>query len=276
MLKGEQAGFTMIEVILFLAVSSMLLVIALMYSGNAIRNARFSDATRSTESFLQEQFTRVQTNSFAISALQDKKPICSATADIFTNTNIDTARGSSNCLLLGLALDFDPDGGTTITVRPILGVDGVNTPSTATSQDALVATNPQVWTAGGEEIYTLPWLSMFSSADALTYPTGSQTSITRILFVRGIRSGVIDVYVGSSFATAKDIIADPDPGTRNVPTLLCIKSDDMGDLRGALQIAGKGDSQGANISSITSNIGSTSESFFAGVYMSNPAGVSGS
>ncbi len=58
-MASTQRGFTIIEVILFLAISGLLLGVAIASVNANINNSRFNDAVRSTTSYLQGQYSEV-------------------------------------------------------------------------------------------------------------------------------------------------------------------------------------------------------------------------
>lgn len=260
MIQGEQDGFTIIEVMLFLSVSALLLLVALAFTGSTLRNARFTDATKTMQSFLQEQYTRVQTNSLSLSAPSGSKPNCHDGTAAITNDGSYTSTGTSqSCILLGSALDFN---GTTIDIYPVLGY-------AQSGGQTLGSVNPQVWTAAGTT-YTLAWQSSVSNVTSLLMKNiknndtiNTKLSVDRLLFLREIASSSINMYAttqAQQVATVVDI--DVPSNTRNVPTLVCVSSGDGGATRGAVKIQGSGTEMSTNINAISSSVVPTSTSFF--------------
>lgn len=272
MTNGEHDGFTIIEVTLFLAISAMLLMIAFTFTGSTLRNMRFTDATKSLQGFFQQQYTRVQTNSLALNTPSGSVPSCSPTngVGISTNPGNSSTGASQNCILLGSALDISSDG-RSITVSPVLGHVGDGTAT-------LRASNPQIWAAAAET-YQLQWQAAIRAGNeagngqARIASTNTESTarggwsrlVNRLLFLKDTQSEKINFYAitqESKSITAwltENITANT---IRNIPTLICIQSDDGGSLRGAIQFIGDSQQQGIGIDAITSSVVGTAEPFF--------------
>lgn len=111
-------GFTIIEVMLFLAVSGLLAVGILASSGMAINQQRYRDSVDSLKSVLQEQYS--QTANTTNSRSGDE----SCTNAVVTRPPDDVsnpqARGTSRCLLMGRLLVIGADG-KQITTSNVVG-----------------------------------------------------------------------------------------------------------------------------------------------------------
>lgn len=87
------SGFTIIEVVLFLAVSGVMVTALLIGAGTAVQRQQYRDAVQSFASYLRGQYSQV------INVENDREtgrcPI--ATAD----SGSDTARGQSDCVIVG-------------------------------------------------------------------------------------------------------------------------------------------------------------------------------
>lgn len=271
MTNGEHGGFTIIEVILFLAISAVLLLVAFTFTGATLRNMRFTDATKSLQSFFQQQYTRVQTNSVAMNTAAGNAPRCTPNGPIGVEPLATNSTGTSNtCILLGSALDISLDG-RSIMVRPVLGYAGDGTATLSMS-------NPQVWT-DATETHQLQWQSSVQTAGQIgngravtigQVVNGQRyRNVNRLLFLKDTLSEKINFYAvndGQSIAAwlQSTDAADTTNTIRNVPTLVCIQSDDGGSLRGAIQFTGTGRQQGIGIDAISSSVVSGSQQFFAG------------
>ena len=66
MQTSDDQGFTVIEVMLFLAVSALMIVMVFVGMGAQIARTRFNDGIRSTQAFLQQQYSDV------VSGLNDR------------------------------------------------------------------------------------------------------------------------------------------------------------------------------------------------------------
>lgn len=262
MTHGEQAGFTIIEVTLFLAISGLLLMIAFAFTGSTLQNMRFTDTTKSLQSFLQQQYTKVQTNSQAFSVPEGSTITCVASGAPSIQTGTRSVGSSQSCILLGSALEYDP-AAKSITVNPVVGY------ANATS-DTLVNANPQVL-GNSPETYNLLWQATIPQAVYLA-ADGSSTQFSRILILRDTKSENISYYTYN-----KEIEDLPRPGLqgipyivgqgdayRNRPALLCVQSSESGSMRGAVRLTGNGTALGIGIDSIVSSVVPQSETFFDG------------
>lgn len=102
---NNKHGFTIIETLLFLGVSSMLAVGILAGSGYAITQQRYRDSVNSLRSSLQTQFTEVSNVRNDRSA--DWK--CEANASV-TPGGGGSARGTSECVILGRLISSYGEG----------------------------------------------------------------------------------------------------------------------------------------------------------------------
>ncbi len=114
-----QNGFTIIETMLFLAVTGTLATIILVGSGLAIGQQRYRDSVNTLKSTIQQQYSEV-TN---VVNSRDKAWACDANGNVSEalNVNDQTARGTTDCVVLGRLLQVDSTG-TKITSSNVVGV----------------------------------------------------------------------------------------------------------------------------------------------------------
>jgi type II secretory pathway pseudopilin PulG len=122
--KQTQSGFTIIEVMLFLAVTGLLAVGILVGSGVAIGQQRYRDSVNNLKSFIQQQYSEV-TN---VINGRGQNWDCSPSAEITEGSG--QARGTSECVLLGRLIAID-DTGTTITASNVVGYRTPGAPTAA-------------------------------------------------------------------------------------------------------------------------------------------------
>lgn len=115
----RERGFTIIEVMLFLAVSSLLAVAILGGSSYAINQQRYTESLNSLQGLLQQQYTETM-HVVNTRSTDDASVRCDG-------TNVDTDAGAtgqrpgrSECLIMGRAVMFSSDR-RTITLANILG-----------------------------------------------------------------------------------------------------------------------------------------------------------
>lgn len=111
----NRRGFTMIETMLFLAITGVLVVVILAGSGVAINQQRYRDSVNSFASFLQAQYAD------ATSVHNDRGATwtCSDTGGLKLTPTGGDSRGASQCDLLGQVIRSTD--GNTITVDPVIG-----------------------------------------------------------------------------------------------------------------------------------------------------------
>lgn len=132
-----QTGFTIIEVMLFLAVTGMLAAAILVGSGVAIGQQRYRDSVGSLQSYIQQQYSKA-TN---VTNDRDKQWTCNSdgTVSQVDNASAGEARGTSDCVVLGRLVTVDTTG-TNLTSAVVVGYRNPSA-TTQTSDIAEIATN---------------------------------------------------------------------------------------------------------------------------------------
>ncbi|MBO4855288.1 hypothetical protein J5500_02690 [Candidatus Saccharibacteria bacterium] len=131
--KGRVKGFTIIETMLFLALTGLMLVGALIGIGSNLARQRYKDSVQDIVTMIRNQYdyvTRVQIDS------RVGNDMCEIVADsasaTFTNPGKNLGRGRSMCNIYGVAIIFGLDdgtldsAGTIVQSTSILGMD-INT-----------------------------------------------------------------------------------------------------------------------------------------------------
>lgn len=221
-MTSNQRGFTIIEVILFLAISGMLLAIAIATITTNINNSRFNDAIRSTTSYLQGQYSAVA----AGQSDRDTGTGCDASGAI---TNSPTAAGMSNCVIMGRFIKLE---GSTFTERYITGHRTTLNGISADDTTAINQMNPVV--AGSvayEGEYNVPWgMGLVNT----TLPSGVSQS-TGLAIIRSPASGNILYYTQSNVLSAEPTLSIVDANLSK-SAVLCF-ADDGGARVGRINIA---------------------------------------
>ena len=186
----KRDGFTIIEVMIFLAISGLMLTMAMIGSGNLARQARFSDSVNSFHSTLQREYEEV-VNGVNI------RPSSVAGCDGSIRQT-----GTDDCVLLGKVISFDYAGGHFAHVRYV--TDEPPYVATGTILDQIVAAKPKVSSANVRD-YELSWGASFQTASRLTdvsptdvatlvKPGSSYALINNIAFLRSPNSSQITTY----------------------------------------------------------------------------------
>ncbi len=190
----KQSGFTIIEVMLFLAITGALTVGILVGSGAAIGRQRYRDSVTSFKGHIQEQYGQIanvvngEANNF----------VCTQSGNtvLFEDEN-QQPRGTSDCLIMGRFLLIEA---TTITAhnligQPIPGAIGGDDTSTLAGY-ALAIQSP--------EIYDVSW------GARIVGPQSTNDSLASVLIVRSPLSGSLLTYVqdGDYRSNIRDMLSD--------------------------------------------------------------------
>lgn len=196
-MQRGQHGFTLIEVIIFLAISGLLLTMAILGSGSMARHARFSDTINALHSTMQRHYE-------GITAGVNTRPAsggCGGTTQEL---------GTGSCLLLGKVISLANDSGDII----VRYVTGTGVADSGSVYQQIQSAAPSVQTAG-EETYTLPWGAVVTSATrrrpaALPGETNKATTtfayITSIAWLRSPNaSRIVPYYFRAASTSASDV-----------------------------------------------------------------------
>lgn len=211
MVEQRQDGFTIIEVLMFLAISGLLLFGAMASLGGTIGNTRFNDAINTTVSYFQKQYTEVSSGRNA----RDATLGCS-------NGNVDNGNesvGSTKCVVLGRLLQFIT-GTNIVTTRYIVGVDTTN--SSAGDSAAVVAALPKA-TVGNtnlEDDFNVPWSVSFNKA------TQGAAAVNSLAIIRSPISERILFYSFQAPANINNLTSSEiKDANLNKPIDICLRDD---------------------------------------------------
>lgn len=150
------AGFTIIESVLFLAVSTALAVAILASSSAVIAQQRYKDSTTRLQSFIQSQY--INANYIINSREEDWACSGSGIRQVPVGDSTSTNRGTTDCYVLGKVLILK-DEGAQIESRTVIAA---GTP-TADEEEAVAndfdafAIYDVSWTEAEQEVYDLDW-----------------------------------------------------------------------------------------------------------------------
>lgn len=238
----REGGFTVIEVIMFLAITGLLLMVAMTGVSSRIAVARFSDSTRGFESFLQQQYDEVINGVNARSGNET----CEDGGE-FINPGLTSTPGmSSQCLLLGKYIYFRK-GSSMVTVYQIVGRDPSDINNSDGDMVAIQEAEPHVVTSVGSRNYSIPW-------DAPVYDTrrdngaSEGSEVDSFLIIRSPVSSSIQLYTflgGDPTTVAPNIEARINTSNLGKQTNICINSRDTSSSFAAITIAKNGYNQDA-------------------------------
>ncbi len=196
MVAQTQRGFTIIEVMLFLAISGLLFAMLMIGVNNGIAQQRYLDSVRSYKAFLQDQYSETLNTRNSRSNSLD----CTATG-VVDNGADSTPGTNANCVILGRVIKITPDG-QKVTVDNVIGH------TTADRSDDLETYNPQAM--GQEETWDMDWGSQLKLDDTQGFGTNTQPMI---LIIRSPASGLVRVFVASSNVDLKDMVSSDNAAT---------------------------------------------------------------
>lgn len=205
MRRHQDTGFTIVEVTLFLAISSMLLLGIFAAVSGTLSTTRFSDSSRSLQSFLQKQYDDI------VNGLNDRnaQQACS-NGSVTVNPPSGQQAGASGCLLLGKLIVL-PLNSSTLQVYDIIGTEPAS-PNYTESDSALIYDyQPTIVTNADTSSYTIPWsATIFGSKRS-----ADSTAVDSIAFIRSPRSTQINTYTykspGGSYSLTS--LVDPNSST---------------------------------------------------------------
>lgn len=228
---GRQAGYTVVEVTLFLAISAMLFLVALIGTGSTIRTIRFSDSGRSVTAFVQRQYDEI------INGLNTRlgNEVCSG--GTVTTTGSQTP-GTSDCLLMGKLLIFALNS-PTITTYDVIGTEPAGVNYNQTDIQLINVFVPRVITAVGVENYEIPWGAKLTGGKRVS----DNQFVTGLLLVRSPKSSRVVSFTYKPPATITPSLVDVDNASvvgnaANVGQVnnFCIKPEDGLGLPAKLEV----------------------------------------
>jgi type II secretory pathway pseudopilin PulG len=239
-MRGEeqkQGGFTIIEVILFLAITALLLTIALIGTGGSIQAGRFTDSVRTTESHVQKQFSDV------LNGVNPRASnlTCDNSGNV-TESGSGTPVGRTNCVLMGRLMAFT-NGQSEFTVRPVVGVapSSFTDTSNMTDFELIHNYNPRVvMVPSSQEPIKIPW-----EASVLGVKRSDNQTVSAVAILRSPRSSSMLTYAfnwnGDSNITTP--VAASGNLLQDKTVNICLQSADSGTL--AAVVVGGGQGQAA-------------------------------
>ncbi|MBC7943578.1 hypothetical protein H7X68_03725 [Candidatus Saccharibacteria bacterium] len=222
MSANYKSGFTVIETMLFLAVTGVLVVAILAGTGTSINIQRYRDSITSLQSVLQDQYSEVINvrNEVAGQSL-----ICDADANI--TTGVGLARGQAECVLLG-RLITTADDNKTLKMSAVVGHISPTAPLDSSDLATLKNYKLNILPISSQD-YAIEWGS------SLVQPGGNNPLAFSILILRSPSSGVVRTFIDSRRAVASgEIVTLVEASNLTQSLKACV---DAGGLFGANKMA---------------------------------------
>jgi type II secretory pathway pseudopilin PulG len=221
MTTSAERGFTIIEVMLFLAVTGALFAALMIGVGTGVTQQRYLDSVRSFKALVQNQYAAVINT--------ENQNITTQQCDPSTGAIQSGARGNwgaSDCVILGRAIVVRSDN--KVEVSSVTAPDMTDNDAARSSNDIDVFASyfkPQLATFDLETV-DIDWESKLMKPDP---GTGGMTPVSTevILILRSPNTGLIRTFVTDNWGSANlvDVIV---PSNTTNPLKLCITNDSTG------------------------------------------------
>ena len=250
----KDSGFTIIEVTLVFAISSLLLLLMMTGITLAVQRQRFSDSVNGTQSFLQQQFNLTQNtiNDRSESSCDPSNPGDLLPADA-------SGRGASDCLIIGKLIEIDQtteEDESMISSYDVVA-ENVDTEADAYRElsdiDLIRAVKPTaIKRSAPDANYIVPWGAEVRDVKD-SNDTGSISSTIRfVALLRSPRSGIIHTYKIANDLTEFTSSADNNRqlSSANIQEIangsvkMCMTSIDLANFGGMLEIKPTGSQDG--------------------------------
>lgn len=204
----RRVGFTIIETMMFLAITGVLAVGILMGTGAAINQQRYRDSLNSLQSLVQEQYSKATD----VANTRDASWRCDNAAAI-SQTGATEPRGTSDCIILGRLMSVDTTG-QTIALRDVVGRRASGAVTQPSDVEELKTNYSITVSPIDADSQTMPWSTM------VVKPKTSVPQPTTILIIRSPLSGNMLTFAAASATTdLKTLISN---GPLTTPLDLCV------------------------------------------------------
>jgi type II secretory pathway pseudopilin PulG len=199
------AGFTIIETMLFLGISSALIVTLIASTGASVNTQRYHDAAETFKSTLQQQYADIS----SVQNSRDDNWSCGSTAQPSDSGTIKSNRGQSDCVLLGKYVRLEDEK------ISIFKVVGYQKDMSIQDTDVLSLQKNYVISAStsDSDSFRQEW------GTKIAYPKTSATvgpMKVAILIVRSPDSGQVYTII----STGADVTENDNPGSEELSKML--------------------------------------------------------
>ncbi len=197
-----QDGFTIIETTLFLAVTSLLIVMMVAGTGASLNVQRYRDAVESFKSTIQQQYSDLAN----VQNGRENNWTCSSTSAVTENGLNDTIRGQSDCFLMGKYIRIQNND---VSVYPVLATQiGTTDYNDITSMRQNYSMNISVADVLESKLDWGTQIAWSNAVGGLDYNAATTPRNLGILFVRSPDSGLIYTFTSDTIQ-AKALIGKP-------------------------------------------------------------------
>lgn len=179
-------GFTIVEVMLFLAVTGLVMAVFLTGIGTSLNRERYRDAAASFHDYIQGQYDLVAN----VNNNRNYDEVCTSTGVVIDSSAALTAgRGTSDCMIMGRILHASSDGQTVTSSQVYATQDTL-----AGDTDEEILTDAQMVSGPAADEYIVEWGAKLVQPA----PSNALPSNFSILIVRMPNSGVIRTFTSQS------------------------------------------------------------------------------
>lgn len=200
---NKQAGFTIIETMLFLGITGLIMSFMLVGIGAQLNQSRYQDATTSLMTYVENQYSLVSN----VNSSRTSSEICidnQIKATDISQDN-DSGRGTSDCSIIGRLLRTTNDGEGISSTPVIATVDASTLPLGVGDSDAKILHDAYMTTGLESEQYATKWGTRLVQPS----PDNDKAATFSILLVRMPTSGIIHTYASTSETiTLSDLVDD--------------------------------------------------------------------
>lgn len=200
-IRREQ-GFTVIEVVLFLSITSLMIVTMIVGAGASLSAQRYRDSVESFRSLVQDQYT-------SLSSIQNDRTdnwSCDGNANTVENNGTIRSRGQSSCIIAGSYMRIESNAVSIYTV--LARHNGGNT-----ANDISAMRTDYAYDVANTETReeTLEWGARIAWAPAGNPDGVASVGTPRaprnlgILFLRSPKTGIIYTFTSNSIPAKNSI-----------------------------------------------------------------------
>lgn len=214
----KQHGFTIIEVMLFLAITGALAVAILVGSGTAIGQQRYRDSVNSFKGFIQQQYN--DTTNVVNSRANNSACTDAVVAEPPESVPSPQPRGTSECVIMGRLLTVASNG-SDVTASNIVGYRASPTAPAAATDLLELRTNYKLGVSLIDtDTEQIRWGS------TVVKPKTTEIEALSIMIIRSPLSGTVMTFIptenqtdpnvikaGNIVTTNRDICIDADAGS---------------------------------------------------------------
>lgn len=223
MRRTKISGFTVIEIMLFLAITGLMVVGFLFGASRSINNQRYKDSVNTFKSIIQQQYSDVDNTINNHSNFWE----CSSTGVNELTIETGAPRGQSDCVLLGKLIRTVGTDGKKIKVNDVVGLIPAGPTTGLDDVTIFKKTNISPLPGGygvyssnvNEQEYDISWGASLSklNGDSLSFS---------ILIVRSPISGAVRTFYSETSETDDNII-NIIGHKLDADKIICINSNDL-------------------------------------------------